>query len=84
MQKHFVTKIKLNLTLFFYFSGHWEILLGHTILTKSYKLKHFDVNSMNISCFSDTDFASDMNTGISTGRLILFIEKALVLLGLFQ
>ena len=66
---------------------HWKILLrllGYTILTKSYKLKLFKVNSLNISCFFRLDFASNVDMRILIGGLIFFFGEVLILWRYFQ
>lgn len=66
---------------------HWEILLrllGYVISTKTFKLKLFNVQSINISCFTDADFASDIDSRTSVGGLILFLDQSPIIWRSFQ
>lgn len=58
---------------------HWEgllKLLGYLKYTKSYRLDLSKVTNLNLTAFSDADFAANRDDRISMGGLIVFIDKA--------
>lgn len=58
---------------------HWNgliKLLGYVVHSKDQKLVLSEASNLNVSCYSDSDFASNRDDRVSIGGLILFLDKA--------
>ena len=57
---------------------HWNCLLkllGYLRYTKDYKLELSKVETLNLKCYSDSDFASNRDDRISMGGYIVFLDN---------
>ena len=57
---------------------HWDTLLkllGYLDKTKNFKLNLSNVQTIDLKCFSDSDFAANRDDRVSMGGMIFFIDK---------
>lgn len=57
---------------------HWNVLLkllGYVCHTKNYALCLSDIEDLVLTCYSDSDFASNRDDRISLGGMLIFIDR---------